>query len=133
VLEGVAFGVRHILEVTGELVGNAEPPIRIVGGGGRSPLWLQIRASVFGEPVQAVEVPEAVAVGAALLAGVGTRVFSSTREAAGAVRRAATIYEPDETWRQRYDWLYREGYRELYPALGSAFAALSRFATDSAK
>jgi xylulokinase len=133
VLEGVAFGVRHILDATGAIVGRATPPIRVVGGGSRSSLWLRIRASIIGEPIQAVDVPEAVAVGAALLAGTGAGVFPSAEVAAEAVRRTTTLYEPDPADQRRYEPLYRDGYLALYPALRSAFATLSAFARDSDK
>jgi xylulokinase len=124
-LEGVAFGIRDTLDVIGDVVGEVAPPIRVVGGGARSPLWLQIRADVLGLPVEAVEVPEAVAVGAALLAGVGAGVFADAGEAAAAVKREAARFAPDARARPLYEQLYREGYRVLYPALKPIFATLN--------
>ncbi len=127
-LEGIAFGIRQTLEVVDEVVGRPQPPVGVFGGGSRSPLWLQIRANVLGEPVLGIELPEAVAVGAALLAGVGAGVYRNAREAAGAVTRATRLYPPDPEESARYEEWYREGYLRLYPALAPVFAAIARFA-----
>lgn len=125
VLEGIAFGVRHSLEFVEQVIGAIEEPIRVVGGGGRSSLWLQIRADVLGRPVISVEVPEAVALGAALLAGVGAGVYPDVASAAAQVRRATRRYSPDPSRAARYDRLFKAAYLPLYPALAPIFAVLA--------
>jgi len=125
VLEGVAFAVRHSLEVVEQVIGRVPDPIRVIGGGGRSPLWLQIRADVLGRVLLGVEVPEAVALGAALLAGVGAGVFPDVPTAAAAVDRAVTAYEPDPTRHALYDRRFHDSYLQLYPALAPIFTALA--------
>jgi xylulokinase len=124
-LEGTSFGVRDILDTFDAVIGEGATAIRVVGGGARSPLWLRIRASVLNRPVEAVDVPEAVAVGAALLAGVGAGIFADAAAAVAAIRREVTTYLPDPAAQARYDRLYREGYRRLYPSLEPVLAALS--------
>src|SRR6185312_3994214 len=69
VLEGVAYGLRDSLELLRELGVQAEVG-RISGGGARSPLWLEIVASVLGLPLERTAADEGAAYGAALLAGV---------------------------------------------------------------
>jgi xylulokinase len=125
-LEGVAYAIRATLEVIGDPARDGWPAVRAFGGGSRSPLWLQIRADVLGHPVEGIEVPEAVALGAALLAGVGAGVYSSAGQAAAAPRCPTTRYEPDAARHARYDRIYQEGYRRLYPGLKSIFAALAQ-------
>ena len=125
-LEGIAFGIRHSLEVVGSIVGDLPEPIRVVGGGGRSSLWLQIRANVLHRPVLAVEVPEAVALGGALLAGVGAGVYPDAASAAASVDRETRQYLPDVAHAAIYDRLYCDAYLPLYPALAPVFAALAR-------
>ncbi|HVC32949.1 MAG TPA: FGGY family carbohydrate kinase [Chloroflexota bacterium] len=124
VLEGIAFGIRHTLEVAAGAVGGIGEPIRVVGGGGRSALWLQIRADVLGRTMLAVEVPEAVALGAALLAGVGAGVYPDAVSAAASVDRHTKPYHPDPSRAGFYAKRYREGYLPLYPALAPIFGAL---------
>jgi xylulokinase len=130
-LEGVAFGIRDALEVVAEVVGSPTMPIRAFGGGSRSPLWLQIRANVLGMPVMGIEVPEAVALGAALLAGIGAGIYPNAVEAAASVARTGTRYDPDPAEHAIYEPLYRDGYKALYPALAPVFARLADFASTN--
>ena len=125
VLEGIAHGIRNALEVTESIAGRPSEPIRAFGGGSRSSLWLQIRADVLNRPILGVEVPEAVALGGALLAGVGAGVYPDAATAASSVERDTTPYFPDPDRAARYDSRYRQGYLKLYPALAPVFASLA--------
>jgi xylulokinase len=126
VLEGVAFGIRHTIAATADVVGPPRPPIGVIGGGSRSALWLQIRADILGQPVQAIQVPEAVALGAALLAGVGAGVYPNAVAAAGAVERQTRLYRPDPERQADYDRRFQEDYSLLYPAIRPILAGLAR-------
>jgi len=124
VLEGVAFAFRDGVEVLRELGLPAET-LRLGGGGSRSPLWRQIMADVLGAPVLLTDAAEGAALGAALIAGVGSGAFRDLDEAAAlAVRTAATI-PPDPRRAARYDQLYGL-FRGLYPSLREHFAAAAR-------
>src|SRR5262249_21005463 len=123
-LEGIAYGIRDSLEVATEIAGLPEGPIVAFGGGSRSPTWLRLRAAVIGRPIVASEIPEAVAVGAALLAGIGAGVFADTAEAVARIDRPSVLYQPRPEARGRYDAAYRAVYRELYPALRPIFGKI---------
>ena len=115
VLEGVAYGLRDSLELLREL--GVEPEKgRVSGGGARSPLWLEIVASVLGLPLERTVVEEGSAYGAALLAGVAEGVFADAREAVAACVRATGAVEPNAAWATAYEEGYAR-FRELYPAL----------------
>lgn len=90
--------------------------IRAGGGGARSPLWRQIQADVFGLPVETVQSDEGPAFGAALLAGVGARIWSDVDKACDAVVHTAhcTRCQPDCV--PVLDECYRR-YQRVYPAL----------------
>lgn len=126
VLEGIAFGIRDGLEVIAEIIGTPAEPLRAFGGGSRSPFWLQLRADVLGKPIQSVEVVEAVALGAALLAGVAAGDFRDTSEAARAVERHPTEYVPDPSAHTRYDAIFHTAYREIYPTLRPLFTRIAK-------
>jgi xylulokinase len=119
VLEGVAFGLRDSFEI---LHGMGVPirEVRASGGGARSPLWRQIQADVTGREHVTINVDEGPAFGVALLAGVGTGVWSSVAEACRATIRAVDRSAPDPVARAVYDRLYPI-YRSLYPALRDPF------------
>lgn len=87
-----------------------------VGGGARSPLWLQIKADVLGRPVAVPRVREGACFGAALLAGAACGAWASIDEAVAACVHIERAYEPDPGRRQRYAQRYQL-YRQLHPAL----------------
>jgi xylulokinase len=125
VLEGVAFSLRDTFEIFSEL---SVPVHRIVvgGGGARSGLWREIQAAVYDRAVETIAADEGAALGAAILAGVGARVWNTVDEAVDAtVRRGdSTAAAPDSVavMTDRY-----AQYRRMYPALRAiAFSSGAR-------
>ena len=55
-------------------------PVRIGGGGARSPEWTQMLADCLQLPVEVLVTQEVSAVGAAVLAGFGVDVFADVEE-----------------------------------------------------
>jgi len=109
VLEGAAFGVRHMLEV----VGTGTIPIdrfRSVGGGTADDVWPQIVSDVTGVPQEIVTPHLGAPLGAARLAAEGTGLIE--QGAAAWVSVARTI-EPRPEVRETYDRLYSL-FRRLY-------------------
>ena len=88
--------------------------IRLGGGGARGPLWRQIQADVYGQPVELLEAEEGGAFGAALLAGTGVGAWESVEAACAATVRVAETIEPKHA--AVMDEGYKE-YRRIYPAL----------------
>jgi xylulokinase len=80
VVEGCCFALRDITDRFAAL-GLDTTEIRVVGGGARSREWLQVKADVTGRPVRAVQVVEATALGAGLLAAVAAGTFVDLDEA----------------------------------------------------
>lgn len=78
VLEGTAFGVRHNLEVIGEM-GARPTRLVAVGGGAKNILWLQIVSDVTGVPQDVPEQTVGAAYGDAFLAGLATGIVPSRR------------------------------------------------------
>jgi xylulokinase len=117
VMEGVAFSLRDTFSIFSEL---SVPVERIVvgGGGARSALWREIQANVYGRAVETIAADEGAAYGAAILAGVGARVWSSVDEAVDATVHRGGTTEPQAevvaTMNNRYT-----PYRRLYPVLRS--------------
>ena len=117
VLEGVAYGLRDILELLRDL--GVEPTVgRVSGGGSRSDLWLNIVASVLGVPLERMENDDGSAFGAAMLAGVRAGLFGSVQEAVATCVHVRETIEPNPEWSDVYDSGY-ERFRTLYPALHS--------------
>ena len=121
VLEGCTYALRDIVDRFGALgIGGDE--IRVVGGGARSPLWLQIKADVTGFPVRPVEGDAATSAGAAMLAGVAAGNFADLEAAAEAtVRLADEPVLPDPATADLYADAYGR-YRRLFDATEQALA-----------
>src|SRR5216684_2797614 len=113
ILEGVAFSLLDTLTLFREL-GVPVKAIRLGGGGARGPLWRQIQADVYGQPVELLEAEEGGAFGAALLAGAGIGVWESVEAACAATVRVAETIAPKHA--SVMDEAYRK-YRRVYPAL----------------
>lgn len=109
VLEGAAFGLRHLLDVA--RTGSA--PIdrfRSVGGGTTGGVWPQIVADITGIPQDIVTPHLGAPLGAARLAAEGTSLIG--RDAPPWAAVSHTI-QPRTEVRQTYDRLY-ELFRRLY-------------------
>lgn len=119
VMEGVAYSVRHVLETAERGSGLKAEEIRISGGASRSALWTQMRADVTGCPVRRLKVLETSTLGAAILASVGARVFTSLREATENMVHVEETVEPSDRTHEVYDKLFQL-YKRLYPALKQA-------------
>jgi xylulokinase len=103
-------------------MGLAGDEVRIVGGGGRSALWCQIKADVLDRPVRRVLAEEATALGAALLAGVAVGTFADLTEAvARAVRLAPDPTTPTPAGVAAYAEAYPR-YRSLFDHIEEALA-----------
>ena len=88
ILEGCAFALRDIIDRF-DAMGLGGEELRVVGGGARSRLWLQIKADVTGHPMRAVQGDHATSAGAAMLAGVAAGFFADLDEAAARIVRLA--------------------------------------------
>jgi xylulokinase len=115
ILEGVAFSLRDSLEIFGELDIPVRE-IRVSGGGSRSFLWRQIQADVYGREVVSLREAEGSAFGAALLAGVSCKTYSSVPEAAQQATRVRELLHPEAASVRLYDRQYAV-YRQFYPAV----------------
>jgi xylulokinase len=120
ILEGVAFSLRDTFTIFNEIkvpVSN----VRLGGGGARSELWRQIQADVYGKTVETVEAEEGAAYGAAILAGVGAKVWPSVDVACQSVVRVARKMSPKAEDTQTMDKAYK-AYRRIYPAMKSVLS-----------
>ena len=115
--EGVAFSLKDAFSIF-EQMQVPVTKIRLGGGGARSTVWRQIQADVYNHEVELVEAEEGAAYGAAILAAVGARHWSSVDDACDAVVRVAKRVAPQadasKTMQKNYSI-----YRRIYPALRS--------------
>jgi xylulokinase len=116
-MEGLAFGVRHLLEGLKKVTGAPITELRSVGGGSRNPWWQALKADVLGVPVQVPAVTDVTAQGAALLAGIGVGIYSDAAEASARAYHPARHYEPAPDRHTAYEAAYQKVFLKLYPGL----------------
>jgi xylulokinase len=120
VLEGCAYALRDIVDRL-DALGLGHGEVRIVGGGARDDLWASIKADVLGRPMRRVLTEEATAVGAAMVAGVGTGMFADFSAASVAVQLDPDVIEPDPATQRQYADAYGR-YLAVFDAVESALA-----------
>ena len=111
ILEGVAFGIRHNVEVMSE-EGVQPKRILAVGGGTKNPLWLQIVADVCNIELTVPEQQIGASYGDAFLAGTGIGLFKSLSEIKQWVKTKG-IVRPNPETRKLYEVNYQV-FRQLY-------------------
>jgi xylulokinase len=99
--------------------------VRASGGGGKSKLWKQMQADIFGLPITTTNSSEGGALGVALLAGVGTGVYKNVAEACDMAIKAKNIQQPEESNISIYSKYY-ELYGRLYNSLKNDYKELSQ-------
>lgn len=102
VLEGVAFGVKRHLAILEGIAGTKLHRIVASGGGVNAPLWLKIKASVYGVPVLVPREAECGVIGCAILASVAAGRHAGIAEAAAALVRHEQEILPDPAWTEIY-------------------------------
>lgn len=127
VMEGVAYSQRECLDVFREM-GVQVSEITACGGGGRSPLWRQMLADLYGCPISTVHTDEGPALGAAILAGVGAGIYPSVEEACDLLIRREQRNQPIPENAVHYEGYYRL-YKKLYLNLLERFADLAKLQT----
>jgi xylulokinase len=123
VLEGVAYGLRQILDVLRQQAAGITS-MRLIGGGGKSRLWRQILADVFQLPIHMLELKgEATSWGAAVAAGVAIGQYDWSIAAQRS--RVVEMVEPDVSNAQLYEEMLAV-YTASYEALAPIYAQLEQ-------
>lgn len=113
-MEGIIYAQRSTLAIFREM-GLSFERVVASGGGANSRVFRQILADQSGCEVVTSLVREQGCVGAAMLAGVGTGVFSDLQEACGRiVRFSDQVTTPDEGNRKLYEERFTV-FEKLYP------------------
>ncbi|GAB4540905.1 MAG: xylulokinase [Anaerolineae bacterium] len=115
ILEGLTFELRINLDLLRE-AGVTINELHAVGGGARSPLWLQLKADICQTPLRVPQVTEAACLGAALLAGVAAGVYPDLATAVARTVHLEKRVEPQPDSVSAYNERYQL-YRQVYPTL----------------
>ncbi len=119
IMEAIACAIRRNVNVL-EHLGIEVKEIRSLGGGARSDLWSQIKCDLIQRPVHTMENEEAACLGAAMLAGVATGMFSNLPEAVQKLVVLKRRFDPNPDHFAVYTSVYNR-YVDLYNSLVPLF------------
>ncbi|MCL7453299.1 MAG: FGGY family carbohydrate kinase [Anaerolineae bacterium] len=102
IMEGAAYELRWALEPIRQ-AGMPVEQMWMVGGAASSPLWPTIVADVTGVPLSLPQGSHWPAVGAAILAGLGTGAFETMAAGQARFQQPARQIEPDQARMSLYD------------------------------
>lgn len=105
VLDSMAYDLRQNIEAL-ESIGIPVGKLCTIGGGARTDKLLQLKADCIGRTISTNRVTEAAALGAAILAAVGTGAYPDIRTAVRNMVHTDKTFYPDAGKRADYDWGY---------------------------
>jgi xylulokinase len=123
IMEGVAFALRQVMDTMAVL----QVPLNdlmAAGNGLESPVWRRILSDVLGKPLTLSREREQTGRGAAMIAGIGTGVYSGYEELMSILPSNAESTEPIQVNHRVYEGQYRR-FCELYPLLKPMLHELS--------
>jgi xylulokinase len=104
-LEGIAFQIKINLDIHEEL-NQSISEVRIYGGGANSDLWCSIIADITGKTVSLLYTPEIANLGAAILAGTGTGIYTNYFDALSKIGLIKKKYNPLKENVDTYNRIY---------------------------
>lgn len=125
VLEGIIFSFRDLMKIY-EDHGSQFKTVVAIGGGAKSPLWLQIQADIFNHPVVSLQNEQGPGMGAAMIAATGLGWFDSMEACAQTFVHYGQVYEPIAEHVTAYEQVDAV-YRQVYPQTKTMSAALMAY------
>jgi glycerol kinase len=101
-LEGVAYQVADLIDAMNRDLGSPLADIRVDGGMARSDPFLQFQVDVLGMPIRRSPQTESTALGAGLLAGMGTALWPDPASVIESLQSGGHKFLParDASWRE---------------------------------
>ncbi|MGO9453482.1 MAG: glycerol kinase GlpK [Candidatus Binataceae bacterium] len=120
-LDSIAYQVHDVFTAMEHDTDRPMRELRADGGASMNPYLMQFQADILGKPVRRPKMAETTAIGAAMLAGLATGVWTSQRDL-DVFHKGAKVFEPkmkdDERQRLLAGW--REAVRRVLPLENAA-------------
>ena len=121
ILEGLVYGLREGGELTQRKTKVPVTRLKVSGGGSQSDAAMQITADVFGMAAERPHTFETSALGAAIDAAVGLKLYSDFPSAVSGMTKTGRVFEPIKDNQKLYDELYKRVYLKMYGRLRPLF------------
>lgn len=120
VLEGVCFSLKDCCDIISKYKVSIND-VKVSGGGAKSSLWLHLLADILGYNLNTSEFVESGALGAAVLASVGSGFYKCLPDAAEKMlQKESKCIVPNLENKKHYDETHKL-YKRLYYALKSTY------------
>lgn len=116
VIEGITFSLKNSFDIINDTREDKVKEIISVGGGAKNNDWLQIQADIFNTPVRTLTVEEGPALGAAMLAAIGSEWFETIEDCVNTCVGMNDLIYPIESNVKEYEEYY-EIYNKVYSSL----------------
>jgi xylulokinase len=117
-LEGVGFEVMWNIK-TFESLGISVKSAVLIGGATKSRIWPQIISDMLNIPLKIPRIQEAACLGAAILAGVGAKVFHDCHDGAEQLVSDYRYVYPEEDNKEQYETFF-SSYQRFFRKLREA-------------
>lgn len=115
VIEGITFSLKDSQVIMENVSGRSFKRVVSVGGGSKNKEWLKIQANVFNAEIVCLEAEQGPGLGAAMIAAMGLKWFSSMEICKKTFVKYTDVIYPDPKLVALYDKYYSI-YREVYAA-----------------
>jgi len=117
IIEGLAYALKDGMLTTQKRTGIEIEKLRVSGGGSQSKNAMQITADVFGKTTEKPHTYETSALGAAITAAVGMKLYPDFETAIKEMTRISEVYEPIAQNQEIYEKLFNQVYQKMYGKL----------------
>ena len=124
VMEGVSYSLSDCLDVLREMQVDVSE-MMACGGGGKSKIWRQMLADMYGCEVKTIKAQEGPALGGAILAGVGAGIFNDVQSACRQFIAQETYCQPEPASKAYYEKGHAL-YKKLYVQLKDCYEELAQ-------
>ena len=124
VMEGVSYSMKDCNDILKEM-GVEVDDMMACGGGGRSAVWRQMLADMYGCTVKTVTAKEGPALGVAILAGVGAGIYDSVEAACEKMIHTDKSCDSIPEHTAKYEE-YHKIYKNLYTCLKDQYKELAK-------
>jgi len=133
IIEGIAYALREGLEHFEEKIRHRIPALRISGGGSQADQICQITSDIFNRPVTRVQTFETSSLGAAIAGFLAIGAYRSPEDAIARMVHVKDTFTPNREDAAKYDYLYHNAYRKMYPALKGIYKNIKDFNQEQEK
>lgn len=116
IIEGITYKLKQTTENYAKIHPGRFRAVRAGGGGCKAAKWMQLKADMFGMPVEVAENLEISSVGSAAMAAVGIGAYKTMKDATDRMVSVGKVYEPNTENAERYAQRFAQ-YKDKYMPL----------------